>query len=137
MQHITNDVVQQTVTRDVITKRQVLAQVMVCSGCCCGRTDKGKPSIPVDWLKQSWKERKLLKNVQLTISGCLGPCDILNVVCLSTPARSYWFGGIVTDEPFHALLDWAETTRSLGYAAPIPEMLLPYQFERFLPNQDA
>jgi len=24
------------------TKRQTLAQVIVCLGCCCGRTDKGK-----------------------------------------------------------------------------------------------
>ncbi|MCF8566654.1 (2Fe-2S) ferredoxin domain-containing protein [Alicyclobacillus tolerans] len=114
-----------------ITKRTVLGQVFVCSGCCCGRTDKGKPSIPVDWLKKSWKERRLLKSVQLTITGCLGPCDILNVVSIWTQDRQIWFGGITTDAPYEDLLEWAESTRKLGEPAPIPESLLEHQFERF------
>ncbi|MDP9727104.1 (2Fe-2S) ferredoxin domain-containing protein [Alicyclobacillus tolerans] len=113
------------------TKRLILAQVFVCSGCCCGRTDKGKPSIPLDWLKKTWKERKLLKTVQLTITGCLGPCDVLNVVSIWTPDRQFWFGNITTDDPYEELLAWAEMTRELGQPAPIPDALLMYQFERF------
>ncbi|KUO96165.1 (2Fe-2S) ferredoxin domain-containing protein [Ferroacidibacillus organovorans] len=114
-----------------ITKRRVLAQVVVCAGCCCGRIDKNKPPIPLDWLKKSWKERKLLKTVQLTISGCLGPCDILNVVSILTADGQFWFGGLVTDEPYQELLAWAEETRELGYPAPLPDLLRPYQFSRF------
>jgi (2Fe-2S) ferredoxin len=114
------------------TKRQVLAQVMVCSGCCCGRTDKGKPSIPLDWLKTEWKERRLLKSVQLTITGCLGPCDVVNVVGVSTSEGQRWFGRITTDEPYEILLKWAEETRELGYPAPIPEQLCKYEFQRYL-----
>lgn len=114
-----------------ITKRAVLGQVFVCSGCCCGRTDKGKPEIPLDWLKQSWKERKLLKSVQLTITGFLGPCDILNVVGISTEDGQRWFGGITTAAPYEVLVEWAETTRQLGEAAPIPASLLEYEFQRF------
>ena len=113
------------------TKRKVSAQVLVCSGCCCGRVDKNKPSIPLDWLKKNWKERKLLKSVQLTISGCLGPCDILNAVSILTNECQLWFGGLVTDEPYQELLAWAEETRDLGYPAPLPELLRPYQFSRF------
>ena len=61
------------------TKRQVLGQILVCSsGCCCGQTNKEVPAIPVDWLKKSWKEAGLLRSIQLTITGCLGPCDLTN-----------------------------------------------------------
>ncbi|MCI0182366.1 hypothetical protein MM817_00625 [Acidibacillus sp. S0AB] len=114
-----------------VTKRQVIAQVMVCAGCCCGKTEKGKPEIPLDWLKKAWKERKLLKTVQLTITGCLGPCDLVNVVSIMTGQEQRYFGGIVTDEPYHTLLEWAESTRLLGQPAPIPESLLAYEFDRF------
>ena len=37
------------------TKRKSLMQVLVCIGCCCGRVDRGKPEVPVDWLKAEWK----------------------------------------------------------------------------------
>ncbi|SPF38029.1 hypothetical protein SBA4_2120011 [Candidatus Sulfopaludibacter sp. SbA4] len=55
----------------VTTKRLVIGQVSVCIGCCCGQTDRGKPAVPVEWLKTEWRQRGLLKNIQLTISGCL------------------------------------------------------------------
>jgi hypothetical protein len=58
------------------TKRQVIGHVVMCSGCCCGKTERGKPEVPVEWLKAQWKARGLLKNIQLSISGCLGPCDL-------------------------------------------------------------
>ena len=65
------------------TKRIVIGQVIVCSGCCCGAVQRGKPEVPVDWLKQTWRSQGLLKNIQLTISCCLGPCDLPNVVRIS------------------------------------------------------
>ena len=54
------------------TKRAAIAQVACCVGCCCGRTDCGFPAVPVERLKAVWKEEKLNRTVQLTISGCLG-----------------------------------------------------------------
>ncbi|GMA63429.1 (2Fe-2S) ferredoxin domain-containing protein [Alicyclobacillus fastidiosus] len=116
----------------IATKRQVLAQIVVCSGCCCGRTDKGKPEIPVDWLKQTWKERRLQKHVQLTISGCLGPCDIVNVVSMITGEGQRWFGGIEGAEPFRWLVEWAQETADLGESAELPAELLQYEFQRFV-----
>lgn len=118
----------------VETKRSVFAQILVCNGCCCGREDKRKPSIPVDELKRAFKERKLLKTVQLTISGCLGPCDVLNVFTILTEDGQQWFGGIRTHEPFLALIDWAEECRELGAVAPFPDILEPYRFDRFPPK---
>ena len=29
------------------TKRQALGQIVFCNGCCCGRTDRGLPEVPV------------------------------------------------------------------------------------------
>lgn len=73
------------------TKRLVLGHVSVCQGCCCGNTANGKPAVPVEWLKEEWRARGLLKRIQLSISGCLGPCDIPNVVTISTrAARNGW-----------------------------------------------
>ena len=66
------------------TKRLVIGQVSVCIGCCCGQTERGKPEVPVEWLKAEWRRRGLLKNIQLTISGRLGPCDVPNVVLIAT-----------------------------------------------------
>ena len=63
-------------------------------GCCCGQTDRGFPPVPVERLKAVWKAEKLNKTVQLTISGCLGPCDLANVILVMTAGSMYWFGGI-------------------------------------------
>ena len=69
-----------------------LMQVLVCIGCCCGRVDRGKPEVPVDWLKAQWKAARLNPYIQLTISGCLGPCDLPNVVAVLTAAGQQWIG---------------------------------------------
>ena len=54
--------------------------LLVCArGCCCGREDRGKPSVPIDFYKQEYKRRQIRDHVQLTMSGCLGPCPLLNV----------------------------------------------------------
>jgi hypothetical protein len=66
------------------TKRRVIAQVTICSGCCYGNTERGLPAVPVDWLKSEWRKQGLLKRVQLTISGCVGPCDVPNVVVITS-----------------------------------------------------
>jgi hypothetical protein len=75
-------------------KRKVIAQVFVCQGCCCGQVERGRPEVPAEWLKEEWRKRGLLKRVQLTISGCLGPCDVPNVVAIVTQTKTVWLGEI-------------------------------------------
>ncbi len=59
------------------------AHLMVCAkGCCCGRTERGFAGVPVDFYKAEYKKRKIRKLVQLTMSGCLGPCPVANVALL-------------------------------------------------------
>jgi (2Fe-2S) ferredoxin len=102
-------------------KRLVVAHVTVCQGCCCGNTANGRPPVPVDWLKQEWRARGLLKRVQLTISGCLGPCDVPNVVTISNDAGTQWFGDISDFAQYQALVDWACRTRDAGELLPLPK----------------
>lgn len=115
----------------VATKRQALAHVLVCSGCCCGRTEKGKPPIPLDWLKTNWKQRGLLRSVQLTISGCLGPCDLTNVVAILTPQAQIWLGGISDQAEYELLLEWATASAQANEVLPLPQRLLAKRFQRY------
>jgi len=70
--------------KTLTTKRLVIGQVLVCQGCCCGAVERGRPEVPAEWLKAEWRRRGLLKRLQLTISGCLGPCDVPNVVVVAS-----------------------------------------------------
>ncbi len=76
------------------TKRIVIGHLTVCQCCCCGNTENGRPPVPVEWLKKEWRARGLLKRVQLSISGCLGPCDVPNVVTTSNETGTLWLGKI-------------------------------------------
>jgi len=114
------------------TKRHAIAQVLVCaSGCCCGRTDKQKPAVPVELLKREWRARRLNPRVQLTISECLGPCDQMNVVGILTEFEPIWLGGLTEPEHFALLLAWATACHEAGAVLPIPTELETHRFPRF------
>ena len=68
--------------------------LFVCHGCCCGNTDKGFPPLPLDEFKRQWKERGIRRRFHLTISGCLGPCPLANVVLIVFRGRSVWLHSI-------------------------------------------
>jgi cobaltochelatase CobN len=87
------------------TKRLVVGQVTICRGCCCGDTERGLADVPVDWLKDERRKRGLLKRVQLTISGCVGPCDVPNVVVITSSSGTEWLGNISNFEQYRSLLD--------------------------------
>ena len=110
---------------------RILGQILLCEGCCCGRTDKGFPPVPRDWIKRQWKGEKLNKSVQLTISGCLGPCDLANVVCVVSPRGMQWFGGLQEQRQYDLLLDWAKASRAAGVLLEVPAELNRRRFERF------
>ena len=93
---------------EVITpKWQMLAQISICDGCCCGKKEKGHPEVPVQWLKQEWKVRGLLKRVHLSVSGCLGPCDMPNVVMITNSEGTQWLARLYSRRHFAMLADWA------------------------------
>lgn len=102
------------------TKRLVLGHVSVFQGCCCGNTANGRPAVPVEWLKKEWRARGLLKRIQLTISGCLGSCDVPNVVTISNESRTQWLGGITEFSQYRALLECAIASRDAGVLLALP-----------------
>ena len=116
------------------TGRLSLGQVLVCVGCCCGRTEEGNPPVPVERLKAEWKRRRLNRAVQLTVSGCLGPCDLTNVACVAGGFGTLWLGGLSQDAEYDALIDWAEGSAAAGRLLPLPGMLAGRRFERYRPD---
>jgi hypothetical protein len=104
----------------VSTKRPMLGQINICNGCCCGQTHKGHPEVPVEWLKQEWKYRGLLKRVHLTISGCLGPCDVPNVILITSAERTQWLANITQRRQYEMLADWAEQSKLADRLLPLP-----------------
>jgi cobaltochelatase CobN len=102
------------------TKRRVIGQLIVCRGCCCGATEKGHPEVPVEWLKDEWRKRGLLKRFQLSISGCLGPCDLPNVVAVNSDAGSIWLGNLTDFNQYRSLLEWACRSAEAGTLLDLP-----------------
>ncbi|MBY0524892.1 MAG: cobaltochelatase subunit CobN [Gemmataceae bacterium] len=118
------------------TRRKALAQIVLCKGCCCGQTERGLPAVPLDWLKPIWKSEKLNKFVQLTVSGCLGPCDLPNVCCVVTPQEQAWYGRLTTQEDYTVLLNWARQCRERNELLPLPTELEHLRFERWPGDDD-
>jgi predicted metal-binding protein len=111
------------------TKRYVFAQILVCNGCCCGRTDKDNPAVPLDYLKAEFKARKLIRNVQITISGCLGPCDVPNVVAILTAKEGMrWFGNLSEQWQYESLVEWATEVKAAQAVLPLPAWLDAHAF---------
>jgi len=110
------------------TKRRVIGQMTVCWGCCCGAIHRGKPEVPVEWLKQEWRSRGLLKVLQLTIAGCMGPCDLNNVVRISGPVEDVWLGGVDRFQLYSSLADWASESRGAGMLLPLPAEFAALRF---------
>lgn len=108
----------------------------MCSGCCCGVVSRGKPEVPVEWLKREWRSRGLLKNIQLTISCCLGPCDLTNVVKVEGPGSEVWLGNIRHFEQYSALVEWAAVSKIAGALTPLPEAFEPHRFNPFRQTTD-
>lgn len=102
------------------TKRRVIGQMIVCQGCCCGATHKDRPEVPVEWLKEEWRRRGLLKRFQLSISGCIGPCDVPNVVAVNSEAGSVWLGNITDFNQYRSLVDWASRCVDAGSLLDLP-----------------
>ena len=119
------------------TKRLVIGHVMVCSGCCCGAVSRGKPEVPVEWLKSEWRSRGLRKTIQLSISCCLGPCDLTNVVKVAGPASEVWLGNLQRLEQYARLVDWAAESKAAGALMPLPESFAPHRFNPFGQKLDA
>jgi cobaltochelatase CobN len=123
--------VSKPVTVSLHTKRQVIGQVLMCCGCCCGDVERGRPEVPVEWLKAEWRRRGLIKDIDLSFSGCLGPCDLANVVSVSDDTGSVWLGQLKNPVQYLGLLEWAFRSKEAGLLLPLPAELEELRFDRF------
>jgi hypothetical protein len=76
--------------------------------------------VPVAWRKDEWRRRGLRKRVQLSVSGCAGPCDMPNVVVVNSEAGSQWLGNITDFNQYRALVDWAARSMEAGRLLELP-----------------
>ena len=104
------------------------AKLYVCSGCCCGRVEKGNNEVPVDMLKSAWEEHSIGETVQLNITTCLGPCSMNNVSLLKTASKSIWLGKLNTPKHFQDLIDWAKAITEGEQFPVVPDNLAPNRF---------
>jgi len=105
--------------------------LFVCQGCCCGRTDKGFPAVPLEEFKRQWKERGIRRRFHLTISGCLGPCPLANVVLIIFRGQSVWLHSINSPEDVSLIYGYVERMlREESYLDP-PAGLAERRFDRY------
>ena len=106
--------------------------LFVCKGCCCGRTDRGFPEVPLDEFKSQWKERGIRRRFHLTISGCLGPCSMANVVLIQFRGRSVWLHSVNSADDVSQIYDYVEEMLRAKRWLPPPLGLQQQHFQRYL-----
>jgi cobaltochelatase CobN len=124
-----------SVTRADGVSREIRIQdghLFVCNGCCCGRTEKGFPTLALDEFKRQWKRRGLRRRFHLTVSGCLGPCPLANVVLLQFRGRSLWFHSINNAEDVDLIYNYVEQMLQEESLLDPPETLSRRRFQRYL-----
>jgi cobaltochelatase CobN len=105
--------------------------MFVCYGCCCGRVEKGFPALPLDEFKRQWKERGIRRRFHLTVSGCLGPCALANVILIIFRSRSVWLHSINQPRDVELIYGYIEQMlRADSYLDP-PAGLAERQFDRY------
>jgi cobaltochelatase CobN len=122
--------------KTLTTKRLVIGQVLVCQGCCCGAVERGRPEVPAEWLKAEWRRRGLLKRLQLTISGCLGPCDVPNVVVVASETNTEWYGNVEGQEMYRDILDWASASVEANRLLDMPKSFAGHSIQPFRKDKD-
>ncbi len=108
--------------------------LFVCNGCCCGQTEKGFPALPLEEFKRQWKQRGIRRRLHLTISGCLGPCPLANVVLLQFRGQSMWFHSINHSEDVDTIYNHVERMLVAETTLDLPETLGSRLFERYRPE---
>ena len=105
--------------------------LFVCQGCCCGRVDKGFPPLPLDEFKRQWKQRGIRRRFHLTISGCLGPCPLANVILIQFLGRSVWLHSINHPEDVALVYTYVEKMLCAEAYLHPPPALAGRHFQRY------
>jgi len=82
-------------------------------------------------MKTEWRRSGLLKNIHLSICGCLGPCDVPNVLKIDAPLDSIRLGNIEPFDQYRDIADWAAQSKAAGRLLPLPKDLERHTFDPF------
>ena len=110
-------------------------QLFVCStGCCCGHVERGFAPVLADIYHDEWERRKLRNKVHLSQSGCVGPCELANVVTLIFDRHIYNFHSINTADHIRVIFDYLEAMLAIEDSSlvPIPPQLHHHTFNYFM-----
>jgi cobaltochelatase CobN len=67
----------------------------------------------------------------LTVSGCLGPCPLANVVLILIYGQVIWLHSINTAAHVTAIYDYLEEVLQAGVYVPLTDLLAACHFQRF------
>jgi nitrile hydratase accessory protein len=98
------------------------------SGCCCGDVERGYAPVPVETFKQEWLRRRLRRIVHLTKGGCLGPCELANVVSLVFDGHAVWFHSVDSPALVCQIFDYIDAMVLADRFEPPPPALVGYAF---------
>ena len=116
-----------------VKKARILdGHLFVCQGCCCGHVEKDFPPLPLDEFKQQWKARGIRRDFHLTVSGCLGPCTLANVVLILFHGHSVWLHSIQTEQDVTDIYDYIEQMLAADRYLDPPPHLAGRHFQRYV-----
>lgn len=112
--------------------RVIEGQLFVCQGCCCGQTERGFPPVLLDAYKREWKARELRLRIHLTVTGCLGPCPLANVILILFGGETVWLHSINDEATVRMVFDYLETMLAAGRYLPPSGRLETRHFNRHI-----
>ena len=113
---------------------RAIASVLVCNGCCCGHTEKGRPALPKSHVEKLWADRQLARVARLRFVDCLGPCEQANLAVVKVAGETVWLAGLSSIAEYEALADWAAQAGAAATLAALPAVLAGRQIP---PHGDA
>jgi cobaltochelatase CobN len=90
-----------------------------------------KIRIQLDQFKKQWKDRGIRRRFHLTISGCLGPCPLANVVLIQFRGQSVWLHSINNEDDVRLIYDYVEQMLHANSYLPPPLGLVERHFQRY------
>ena len=105
--------------------------LLICVGCCCGRTGHGGALAPAGRLKsvarKAFDASGLSGTVRMAFTECLGPCSESNVMFLYLRGRPVWLRRLNTPELLARALRFADEATRNG-ALELPPELRAHSF---------
>jgi hypothetical protein len=112
----------------ITTTYKAFGRIFLCQSSTCGNSEKGKDLVPADELKSRWKAAQLSNTMGLTITRCMGLCDVSNNGLIVTKNQTVWLGELKSLH-YEALFQWVVECKDKGRLLRLPEVFDMHRFE--------